>query len=109
MSKVELFELIRQERFLHGKSIRCMSKEHKIHRRMIRQAISNALLPPRKRSTRPPVVLTDALRGVIDGWLVMDLDAPRKQRQTAHRIFVRLRIRRPGVRIPQGAPAISGA
>jgi hypothetical protein len=58
---------------------------------MIRQAISNALPPPRKRSSRAPVVLTDALRGVIDGWLVLDLDAPRKQRHTAHRIFVRLR------------------
>ena len=91
MTKVELFELIRQEHFLHGKSIRCLSKEHKIHRRMIRQAISNALPPPRKRSSRAPVVLTDALRGVIDGWLVLDLDAPRKQRHTAHRIFVRLR------------------
>jgi hypothetical protein len=91
VTKVELFELVRQEYFHNGKSIRGLSKEHKIHRRMIRQAISSALPPPRKRSSRAPVVLTHAFRGVIDGWLVLDQEAPRKQRHTAHRIFVRLR------------------
>ena len=91
MTKVELFELIRQQYFHHGKSIRALSNEYGIHRRMIRQAISSALPPPRKGSSRVPVVLTHALRGVIDGWLATDRDAPRKQRHTARRIYVRLR------------------
>jgi hypothetical protein len=35
-------------------------------------------------------VLTQALCGVIEAWLTSDRQAPRKQRQTAHRIYHRL-------------------
>lgn len=41
--------------------------------------------PPPKRGSR-----LDAYRDVIDRWLRDDLDAPRKQRHTAKRIFDRL-------------------
>lgn len=90
VTRVELFELIRREHFQHGKSIRNLAREYRIHRRMVRQAIISALPPPRKVSKRVALVLTGEIRRVIDGWLAADREAPRKQRHTARRIFKRL-------------------
>ena len=90
MTKVELFELIRQEHMVHGKSIRHLSKELGIHRRMVRQAVNSAIPPPRKMPVREPTVLTTSLRGIVDSWLFADQEAPRKQRHTARKIFRRL-------------------
>lgn len=90
MTRVELFERIRIERILHGKSIRTIARELHVHRRTVRQAIEGAVPPPRKAPVRTPPVLTPALRQVINEWLVADQTAPRKQRHTARRIFVRL-------------------
>lgn len=91
MTKVELFELIRQEHILHGKSVRHLSRELKVHRRLLRQALHSSIPPPRKRSVREPTVLTPLLRGIIDSWMRADREAPRKQRHTARKIFRRLR------------------
>jgi transposase len=90
VTKVELFELIRHEHILHGKSIRHLSQDLGIHRRMVRQALCSAIPPPRKRPVREPTVLTSRLRGIIDSWLFADREAPRKQRHTARRIHRRL-------------------
>lgn len=90
MTRVELFERIRQERILHGKSIRTIAQELRVHRRTVRQAISDPLPPPRRAPQRLPSVLTLAMRQVIDAWLTADLAEPRKQRHTARRIFQRL-------------------
>ena len=90
MSKVELFELIRRDHYIHGPGIRRIAREWGIHRRLVRQALS-AALPPRRRSpVREPQVLTRALRHVIDQWLAADQEAPRKQRHTGTRIYERL-------------------
>ncbi len=91
VTKVELFEAIRKDNLLDGKSIRAISRERKIHRRVVRDAIDNAIPRPRKPTAREPSVLTIALREVVDGWLTKDLQAPRKQRHTAKRVFDRLR------------------
>lgn len=91
MTKVELFEAIRKEHFIEGESIRGVARKRKIHRRMVRQAIRNAIPPERKAMEREPTVLTRALRSIVDQWLKEDRSAPRKQRHTAKRVYDRLR------------------
>ena len=90
MNKVELFEVIRREHFIHHKRIRQIARELGVHRRTVRQALANAAPPPRKPVQRAAPVLTEALRDVIDGWLQTDRQAPRKQRHTARRMYQRL-------------------
>lgn len=87
---MELFEFIRKEHFNQGKSIRRIAREQKIHRRMVRQAIENAIPPKRKVSRRSCSVLTETFKIIIDKWLIEDLKAPRKQRHTGDRIYSRL-------------------
>ena len=88
---MELFEVIRREHFLHKKGIRRIARELGIHRRLVRQALGNAVPPMRKPAKRKAPVLTEALREVIDGWLNSDREVPRKQRHTARRIYARLK------------------
>ena len=60
-----------------------------MHRRTVRQALASAVPPPRKT----PVRMSPRLRpfqAAIDGMLLADLDAPRKQRHTARRVLARL-------------------
>ena len=89
-SRVELFEAIRRDARLEGLSIRELAERHQVHRRTVRQALDAALPPPRRTypARRCPAIEPWAL--VIDGWLVADLDAPRKQRHTARRVWQRL-------------------
>lgn len=91
MTKVELFEAIRRDARVHGRSIRQIARERGIHRRMVRQALSDAVPPPRRATHRTPPVLTEQMREQIDTWLRADKQAPRKQRHTARRIWQRLR------------------
>ena len=91
MTRVEQFEVIRREHYVHGKGIRQVAREHGVHRRTVRQALASAIPPSRKPPKREPWVLTNRLRKVIDGWLREDGDAPKKQRHTARRIFTRLK------------------
>lgn len=90
MTKVEQFEAIRRDVLLHGKSRRAVARELGVHRRAVRQALADAVPPPRKAPDRERPTLTSAMRGQIDEWLKADRDAPRKQRHTARRIFQRL-------------------
>jgi transposase len=87
---VELFEQIRRARRLEGLSIRELADRHGVHRRTVRQALESAVPPPRKCYERRPRPALDAWVTVIDGWLLADRDAPRKQRHTARRIWQRL-------------------
>jgi transposase len=90
-SRVEIFEQIRRDHELHGLSIRELARRHGVHRRAVRQALQNAI-PPAKRAPRTrPAPALGPYRTLIDGWLKADLDAPRKQRHTARRIWERLR------------------
>ena len=89
VGRVELFEAIRRDHRREGLSVRALAARHEVHRRTVRQALDSALPPPRKSYPRSsPAVGPWA--AVIDGWLVKDKDAPRKQRHTARRIWQRL-------------------
>jgi transposase len=89
-SRVELFEKIRRDRRVEGLSIRELADRHGTHRRTVRQALDDAVPPPRSAypaRSRPAI---DPWAAVIDMWLRADLEAPRKQRHTARRIWQRL-------------------
>ena len=87
---MEMFEEIRRDHHVKCKGIREIAEERHIHRRVVRQALASAVPPPRKPTERPSPTLTLAIIGVIEGWLDDDQRAPRKQRHTARRIWVRL-------------------
>jgi len=87
---VELFEQIRKDRWAEGTSIRELAGRHHVHRRTVRQALDNAVPPPRKVYPQRPRPAIDAYAAVIDGWLLADRQVPRKQRHTARRVWQRL-------------------
>ena len=89
-SRVELFEQIRRDRRLEDLSVRELADRHGTHRRTVRQALADAVPPPRKEYPARPRPAIDEWVTVIDGWLIADKDAPRKQRHTARRIWQRL-------------------
>ncbi len=86
---MELFAAIRFDWQRYGLSIRALADKYGVHRRTVRQAIESVVPPDRRAPTRSTPVL-DGVRGLIDALLVEDLDAPRKQRHTAKRIYDRL-------------------
>ena len=89
-SRVELFEQIRRaQRLDPDVSIRALAARFGTHRRTVREALETARPAPRKTPVRPAPVL-DQWKPLIDGWLVADRQAPRKQRHTARRIWERL-------------------
>lgn len=90
VTRVEQFDLIRREHFLHGKSIRQIAKQYQIHRRSVKQALISAIPPIRKAFSNKEKKLTPEIRFLIDQWLQMDTHAPVKQRHTARRIHARL-------------------
>ena len=88
MLRVKLFEEIRRER-REGASIRGLADTHGVHRRTVRQAIEDAVPPLRKAPERDAPVL-DPFKDTIREWLTDDLEAPKKQRHTARRVWERL-------------------
>ncbi len=89
MTRVEQFERIRRDRRLEGLSIRELARKHKVHRRVVRQALASAVPPPRKETPRTGPVM-GSYEETIRGWLIADQKVPRKQRHTARRVWTRL-------------------
>jgi transposase len=87
---VELFEAIRRDARREGLSIRELAVRHEVHRRTVRQALADAVPPPRKSYPARMKPAVGPWSEVIDGWLVADREVPRKQRHTARRVWQRL-------------------
>jgi hypothetical protein len=97
---VELFEQIRRE-YEHGVgTIKGVARTLGVHRRMVREAIANAIPPARKKPLRERPKMGPALE-FIDSILEADRKAPRKQRHTARRIWVRLRKELPEIDVAE--------
>ena len=90
MTRVELFEIIRRDINLNQMSIRATARKHRVHRRLVRLAMKSAIPPERKPAERKSTVFTSEYKAAVDRWLKEDQDAPRKQRHTSRRIFIRL-------------------
>jgi transposase len=88
VSKVELYAAIRRDARA-GLSGRTIEIKYHVSRRTVAKALASAWPEPRKPLPTRPSKL-DAFKPVIDEILRADLDAPRKQRHTAKRIFDRL-------------------
>lgn len=97
-AKVELFEQIRREYEFGVGTIAGVAKKLGVHRRMVREAIGNALPKPRKKTERRRWKM-QAAAAFVDGILEADRKAPRKQRHTAHRIWERIGHELPGCQI----------
>lgn len=89
-SRVELFEQIRRDRDRDGLSLRALATKHGVHRRTVRQAWESSVPPAKRRPVSRPAPKLGEYRELIDGWLIADLVAPRKQRHTSKRIWRRL-------------------
>src|SRR3954447_23385807 len=89
-SRMETFEQIRRDRDREGLSIRALAARHGVHRRAVRQALASPVPPARRTPRQRPAPKLGEYRALIDEWLAGDLDAPRKQRHTAKRIWRRL-------------------
>jgi transposase len=87
---VELFENIRREYEFGEGTISGIARKLGVHRRMVREAIRNAMPMARKKPDRPHWKLKPFIP-LIEGMLKEDGDAPRKQRHTAHRIWQRIK------------------
>lgn len=95
---MELYEQIRRE-YEHGSgTIREVSRKLGVHRREVRKALSSAIPSARKVSERDHPKLAPAIP-FINAILEADRKAPRKQRHTAHRIWMRMRREMPEVEV----------
>lgn len=86
---MELFEDIRKRYYLGKQSIRAIAGALKIHRRIVRQAIKQAI-PPKRKSSGRPAVFTPLIKQAIEDILLSDQNAPKKQRHTSGRLYERL-------------------
>ena len=91
---MELFEAIRREYEFGVGTIQGVARKLGVHRRLVREALGSAVpeqkpAPSRARPRMGPVA--DFVEAILEA----DRRAPRKQRHTAHRIYVRLQKERP--------------
>ena len=92
---MELFEKIRREYFEGVGTVLGVAKKLGVHRRMVREAIQNALPAKRRPSKRTSSRCIREVVLFIHQALETDRQAPVKQRHTAQRIWERLKTELP--------------
>ena len=88
-ASVALFEAIRRAYEFGVGTIQGVARQFGVHRRLVREALGNAVPAERKRPQRERPAI-GPLVAFIDEILLADCTAPRKQRHTAHRIYTRI-------------------
>ena len=88
--KVSLYVQIREDHRRLGLGVRALARRHGVHRRVVREALACPVPAPRKTPVRQAPVRERVAELIVE-MLREDLDAPRKQRHTAKRVFERLR------------------
>jgi transposase len=89
MLKMDQYELIRTAHRVYGKSGRAIARDTGHSRNTIKKALAGQSWGYRPRRHQPYPILGPYLE-IIDGWLLGDREAPKKQRHTAHRVYARL-------------------
>src|SRR5688572_9033039 len=97
-AKVELYEQIRREYEFGVGTIKGVARKLGVHRRLVRQAIANAL-PPKRRYPDRERPKMGPLMAYVDAILDGDRKVHRKQRHTAHRIYERILKERAGPKL----------
>ena len=99
---MELFESIRREYQFGVGTVKGVARKFGVHRRMVREALADAVPKQRKINERVRPKLEPAVP-FIDAILESDLKlkAPRKQRHTAHRIYNRLLAEKPDIQVAE--------
>ncbi|MFE0458767.1 IS21 family transposase [Kitasatospora sp. NPDC058965] len=87
-TKVDLYAAIRRDSHA-GLSNRALQRKYDVGFLTVKKALESAWPEPRKKLP-PRATRLDPFKPLIDRMLRADLDAPRKQRHTAKRIFDRL-------------------
>jgi transposase len=97
---VELFEEIRREYEFGVGTVAGTARKFGVHRRLVREALAGAIpgAPAPKPRARPK---TGTIATFVDEILEADRKAPRKQRHTAHRIWLRIGAERPGCAVAE--------
>lgn len=86
---MDQYQLIRTAHLVYGKGIREIAREYGHSRKTVKKALKG-LAPEYRREKAPARPVMDPFQEVIEGWLLEDQSQPRKQRHTAHRIYMRL-------------------
>lgn len=88
-SRVELYAAIRRE-YRAGESKSSLQRKYHVAFETVQAALDSAW-PAQRKKPRPRESRLDPFKNLVDEWLRADLQAPRKQRHTARRVFDRLR------------------
>ena len=86
---VDMYFRVRRACLVDGMSIREASRVFGLHRDTVRKMLSHPVPPGYRRKRPPRRPKLEPYTGVIDRILEDDLSAPKKQRHTAKRIFVK--------------------